>query len=159
LRTFDSIHSALEFVVNSLISKGHGYIIDVIGPAEEEDGSAATIQIIARGMIFQDNNPGLTLHLPFDLLSDQCNALRNSEAMDDNDCFEEYLFQGISCFVATFGTDVDAAEAMILKVLNDVYDYPPFTKFVCEITDEGPMRKAGKWRAPPGGITIGDTST
>jgi len=159
LRTFDCIRSALEFTVDSLISKGHGYIIDVIGPAEVENGSAATIQIIARGMIRQDSNPGLTLHLPFDLLSDECDHLRHFEAMDDYDRFEEYLYQGISCFIATFGTDLDAAEAMTLKVLNDVYDYPPYTEFICEVSDQGPMRKAGKWRAPPGGITMGDSST
>ena len=143
-RSFDSIPAALYFTVNLLIAHGHSFIINVLGPKEAEAGDAATVQVVAQGLVFGDGESGLTLHLPFDILSGEFEHLVEFLDMDASILFAEYRFKGIPCFVAPFGMNVELAHKAILHVLARVFGYHPSTTFACMVYDEGSLCRAGK---------------
>jgi hypothetical protein len=150
-RSFGSIEDALYYTINMLMANGHGFIVNVLGPKEAEAGRACTVQVVAQGMALGDGESGLALHLPFDPSCGEFGHLAEFLHMDASALFAEYKFNGIHCFVAPFGTNVDLAHKAILYVLAKVFGYVPSTAFTCAVFDDGPLDQAGKWRAPPGG--------
>lgn len=150
-RSFDSIPDALYFTVTMLIANGHGFIVNVLGPKEAEAGHAATLQVVAQGMVFGDGESGLALHLPFDVLSGEFEHLVEFLDLDASILFSEYKFNGIPCFVAPFGTNVDLAHKVILHVLAKVFGYHPSTAFACTAYDEGPLESSRKVKNQPSG--------
>lgn len=150
MEAFDDIADALAYTVD-LAGKGHGYIVNILGADEAEQGQAATVQVIAKGMIFGTEESGLALHLPFDPACGQFEHLVRFLDMDVSGLFTEYKFQGIPCFVATFGTDAELAHNAIRYVLAKTFGYPPSAEFTCQVYDEGPLEKAGRYQAPRGG--------
>jgi len=71
VEAFDDIPEALAYAVDTLASKGHGYIVNILGSDDAEQGRAATVQLVAEGMVFDTEEAGLALHLPFDPASGQ----------------------------------------------------------------------------------------
>lgn len=145
MQTFDSIETALAFVVKTLIPIGHGYIVNVVGPKEAEANKAATVQVVAQHMVYHDGNYGLTLNLPFDPSSGEFAHLVEFMGTSIRQLCDEYKSQGIPCFTIRFGTDVDAAARMVKFILSEVYGYKGETAFKCEVYDEG----AGNSQPPP----------
>jgi hypothetical protein len=143
---FDRISEALWYVLHRLVRCGHKYIISVRGPQEVEKSHAATIQIVPQDFVYSDAGLGFTVHMPFDPDSSTFDDLSRFLKMQGHDLFDEYQFQGIRCFVMTFGFKIDLATRVVSHLLNHVYGYPTGTSFICEVIDEGPMmaHKNGK---------------
>ncbi len=134
-----------------VIPKRHGYIVNVLGAKEAEIGLATTVQVVAQGMILNDDNPGLAIHLPFDKKSGQHELLIRFLELELAVKLKEQDYKGIPCYFATFGTDIDHADRVILQVLVQLYGYKPSAEFACEVYDEGPLSRTRNLRAPPGG--------
>src|SRR5262249_13098924 len=139
MQTFNTIESALAFVVKSLIPIGHGYVVNVVGPNESEANRAATIQVVAQHMVFEDLTSGLTLNLPFDPSSGEFAHLVEFIGSSISDLCDEYKWEGVPCFALRFGTNVDIAVKAIRFVLAEVYGYRGVTTFKCEVFGEGPI--------------------
>lgn len=139
-RSFDDIAEALGFAVNMLIGYGHGFVVNVLGPKEAKTNHASTVQIVGQGMVFNDGQLGLTLHLPFDPLSGTFDHLVEFLDLDVSTLFTEYKLRGIPCFAACFGTNVDLASKATLYVLGKVFGYDLSTTFTCTVFDEGPLK-------------------
>jgi uncharacterized protein (DUF433 family) len=140
--TFDNLPEALRYTVDSLIGRGHKYIINVRGPREIETSAAATMQIVPASYIYESQDLGLTIHLPFDPGSETFLELVRFLDMQGNKLFDEYRFQGIPCFVIHVGRDVELAHRVLLHLLEKVYQYPSGTNFQAEVHDEGLNQEA-----------------
>jgi hypothetical protein len=123
----------------------------VIGSEEAKAGYANTLQVIALGMIDGGGGLGLSVHLPFDPESGESDSLARFLESEPAAETHHYQFQGIPCFYATFGEDVEGAFRAILHLLVQVFEYAPSDEFACTVSDDGPISKAGQHRAPPGG--------
>src|SRR4051812_7139611 len=121
MHTFDSIETALAFVVRTLIPVSHSYIVNVIGPKEAEANEAATVQVVAQHMVYHDGNYGLTLDLPFDPSSGEFAHLADFMGTSIRHLCDEYTYQGIPCFAFRFGTDIDTAARVVKFILSEVY--------------------------------------
>ncbi len=62
IERFDNVKDALHYLVDVVIPKRHGYIVNVLGAKEAEIGLATTVQVVAQGMILNDDNPGLAMN-------------------------------------------------------------------------------------------------
>ena len=151
MERFNSIRAALNFTVENLVAKQHGYIINVLGSEQAEAGRAATLQVVAQDMITGDGESGLSMHLPFDPQSGQFDSLIRFLDAELATPISEYQFRGFPCFFAKFGNDIERADRAILQVLVQVFGYSPAAEFACEVSDEGPLSTALHYRAPPGG--------
>ena len=143
--TFDNIPEALRYTVDSLISRGHKYIINVRGPREVEASEAATIQLVPACYVYEGRDLGLTIHLPFDPTSGTFLELVRFLDTQGNHLFDEHRFQDIPCFTINLDNDGELAHRVLLYLLEKVYEYPPGTNFQCEVFDEGLHQEA----APP----------
>jgi hypothetical protein len=148
---FNTVRAALDFVVENLVAKRHGYIINVLGSEQAVVGRAATLQVVAQDMITNDGEAGLSVHMPFDPQCGQFDSLVHFLDAELATPISEYRFRGIPCFFATFGGDAERADRAILQILVQVFDYSPTAEFACEVHDEGPLSTAPRYRAPPGG--------
>lgn len=132
-RRFKNPPAALDYAVDSLIPKGQGFIINVIGPAEEITDHAATVQIVDQNKAYGDGEFGLVLHLPFDPESATQESYGLFKAFAQHVVFDDVSAGGIPCYALKFGTDVTAALHMLAAVLNKVFEYPELTAFECEL--------------------------
>lgn len=148
---FKSVRAALDFTVENLVAKRHGYIINVLGSEQAEAGRAATLQVVTQDMITGDGEAGLSVHPPFDPQCGQFDSLVRFLDVELATPISEYQFRGIPCFFAIFGSDAERADQAILQVLVQVFGYSPAAEFACEVYDEGPVSTAPRYRAPPGG--------
>jgi hypothetical protein len=148
---FNTVRAAVDFAVENLIAKRHGYIINVLGSEQAAVGRAATLQVVAQDMITGDGEAGLSVHLPFDPQSGQFNSLVRFLDAELATPISEYQFRGIPCLFAKFGSDAERADRAILQILVQVFGYSPAAEFACEVHDEGPLSTAPRYRAPPGG--------
>ena len=138
MQIFHDIRSALEYTVRELIAARHTFIINIRGPREVKRQLACTVQVIAESMIFDSDERGLTLDLPFTAEMRPQHKFPRFAALPEFDSFHYYEFDGIPCFAMCFGTDVDLAESVIKSVLRAVWRYPAGTAFECNVSDEGP---------------------
>jgi len=60
---FPSIPSGLAYVVDNLVSKGRGYIVNI----KRTGTRGPLLQVVAQGMIEINDENGMSLHLPFDI--------------------------------------------------------------------------------------------
>ena len=128
MRAFDSPPEALAYVVAFLIPKQQGYIVNFYGPGEEQVLS----QIVDQQIVFEDDELGLTLFLPF---QDTPDFLESFNMLARRDEFDDVTQNEIPSYAMRFNTDVRAALHMLATVLDEVYGYPPLTHFKCEIEE------------------------
>ena len=112
---------------------------------------AATVQVVALGMVQKNETLGLTLHLPYDTVSGQLEQLERFVELELAVDFQRQDFSGIPCYLATFGTDIDKADRVILQLMVQLYGYSPAARYFCEVYDEGSISKRFRAQAPPGG--------
>jgi hypothetical protein len=134
---FDNIEEAFQFVVKRLVPKKHCYIVNVRGPGEIAKAHAATVQVVAENMVYENGEVGLTVHLPFDPASGTFQELVKFVGTDLTDVCDEYKYDGIPCFALRVGTDVWMAEKVLRFILLHVYGYGNLARFECEVYDEG----------------------
>ena len=137
--TFDSIEEALQHVVDRVIPERHGYIINVRGPNEIIESHAATVQVVAENMVYENGEVGLTIHLPFDPSWGEFRHLVEFVGSDFEEYCDEYKYDGIPCFALRVGSDVLMAEKVLRFLLRSVYGYGNLAGFECEVHDEGPV--------------------
>jgi hypothetical protein len=133
MRRFKDPPAALDYVVDSLIPKGIGFVINMIGPAEAITDHAATVQIVDQNKAYEDGQNGITLYLPFDPQSATHESFELFMAFSRQVAFDEFEWDGIPIFAMKFGTDVMAALHMLAELLNKVFEYPELTAFECEV--------------------------
>ena len=136
MRKFRDPPSALDYVIDFLISKDRGYIVNVIGPAERFTKRGTTIQVVDQNRVYGDGERGLTLHLPYDPDSPTHEIYALFKVFAHRDEFDDVSHDGIPCYAMKFGTNLPAALHMISLVLNKVYEYPELTAFICEVYEE-----------------------
>jgi hypothetical protein len=133
MRKFKDPPSALDYVVDSLIPRRQGFIVDVVGPAEDITDHAATVQLLDQNKVYGDGEYGLTLHLPFDPESATHESHELFKTFASRGAFDEVPHAGMPCYAMRFGTDVPAALHMLAAVLNKVFEYPELTAFECVV--------------------------
>ena len=138
---FDNIEEAFQFAVGKLVPRNHCYIIDVRGPSEIAESKAATVQVVAENMVYENGAVGLTIHLPFDPTSGTFQELVKFVGTDLAERWNEFKYDGIPCFALRVGTDVLMAEKVLRFILLHVYGYGNLAGFECEVFDEGPVNK------------------
>jgi len=138
-KVFDNIEEALRFVVERLIPTRHCYIVNVRGPNEIAKSHAATVQVVAENMVYENGEVGLSIHLPFDPASGEFQHLAEFVGTDLQEYCDEYRYDDIPCFALRVGTDVLLAEKVLRFILLHVYGYRNLAGFECEVYDEGPV--------------------
>lgn len=136
MREFKSVPEALDYVVDRLIPHRRGYILDVVGPAEEFADHACTLQIVDQSKVFEDGEYGLTLHLPFDAESATHESHANFKRLEERSQFEDVGRDGIPAYALRFGTDIKAALQMTAIVLHKVFEYPELTTFSATLHED-----------------------
>jgi len=110
---------------------------------------AATVQVVALGMVQKNETLGLTLHLPYDKESGQHEQLERFVDLELAVDFQRQDFNGIPCYLATFGTDIDKADRVILQLMVQLYGYSPAARDFCEVHDKGSIWKRSHDQAEP----------
>jgi hypothetical protein len=133
MRRFSNPPAALNYIVDALIPKEIGYIVNVVGPAEDFTGHAATVQIVDQNKVYGDGELGLVLHLPFDPSSATHESFEMFKSFAKKVAFDDVTYDGIPCFAINFGTNLKLALHTLAVVLNEVHEYPELTSFNCEV--------------------------
>lgn len=133
---FPSLRQALDYVVEQLIPRRHLYILDVYGGERLSKGRQSAIQIVDQHHVFNDGELGLTLHLSFDLktCADYYAVFQTSPLKDK---FVAVPWNGIPCFAAAFGTDVNAAGELAHRMLANIYFNADAMDLQYEVLDLG----------------------
>jgi hypothetical protein len=136
MRSFNNPPAALDYVVDSLIPKRRGFIINIAGPAEVVTNYAATLQVVDQNRVYGDGEYGLTLHLPFDPASGSHESYTLFQEFAKHVPFDDVSYSDFPCYATKFGTDVNAALHILAAVLHKVFEYPELTTFECEVYED-----------------------
>ena len=131
IREFPTVSAALHYVVESLIPRRHGYIVEMRGPDRLNAG-----QFVDERRVFGGPAFGLTLHLAF---GGSKRTVREERFLA---CRQSCLFHavprnGVRCYAARFGTDVQTALRVHWAVALAVYYNSDSMQFECCVHDEG----------------------
>ena len=130
-RTFRSLTAALQHVVETLIPRRHRYMANITGP--DRAIVAQFVPAASAGRL----GFGLTMHLAFEEGSPEMARFQASRASAG---FQFVPWGGIPCFVAYFGTDVDAAVRAFLDVALATFYNRDALDITCMVWDDGPRR-------------------
>lgn len=131
-KTFQNLDEALRYVVAHLMPRRRGYIVDVRGPDRHNAG-----QFVDEGRAFGGPGVGLALHLAFDSDSGEAEAHARFRSCAVIGEFQFVPWEGIPCYAARFGTDVEAAVRTHWLMASSVYYNADAMDFECTVYDEG----------------------
>jgi len=134
---FKNLPDALEFLVQYVIPRRAGYILNVNGP-QTGLGFGNIIQVVDEDRPYGNKEHGLTLHLSFDQCLAQLKAYDRFKAFSRFDEFDDQPLGEVPCHDVKLGTNIPAALRMIAAVLHEVYEFPECTAFSCEVWVDWP---------------------
>lgn len=136
---FPSLRDALEYTDQRLIRNRHSYTISLWGAQTTARGlrTSRGVQIVDQHHVFGDGEFGLTLHLALDPTSGLADEYARFLASPLRNSFADASWQGIPCFAAKLGTDLDAAERFVYSILTSIYYNSDALDLECEVSDEG----------------------
>jgi hypothetical protein len=132
MSTFANLDDALRYVVNHLMPRRHRYIVDVRGPDRLNAG-----QFVDEARVSGGPGVGLTLYLAFYADSGEAEAHVRFRACPISSQFEFVPWEGIPCYAARFGCDVEAAIRTHWLMASSVYYNADAMDFECTVYDEG----------------------
>ena len=135
---FRDMRDTLHFAIEDLASKGHDYIINVRGPAEQFAGYQCTLQVVSENMLFAQGRLGLALLVAFETSSVDREAFQRFRRMPGSQRFNRQINGAVHHYAIAFGIDIPSAMQGISTVLVQVYEYPASTPFLFEVLDQGP---------------------
>ncbi|MDB4650131.1 hypothetical protein OAE37_00025 [Pirellulaceae bacterium] len=134
MKTFPDPPSAFDYVQSCIRTKGRGFLVNVVGPKDEINGYAATLQVLDENQIFQNGLFGFVIYLAFDTEPETQESFELFKRYPRSVEFESIpTDDGIPCFALRFGKDVTALLDILSEVLQFVFGYPMLTAFKCDV--------------------------
>jgi len=138
---FKNLPDALEYLVQYVIPRRAGYIMNVYGP-QTGRGFGSIVQVVDEHRSYGNGERGLTLHLSFDTCLAKLKAYQRLKAFSRFEEFDDLPLSDVPCHDVKLGTDIPAALRMIAAVLHQVYEFAECTAFSCEVWVDWPEHKA-----------------
>jgi hypothetical protein len=135
--SFGDIPSAMEYVIERLITDGHDYLVNIRGGWEIEANLAACFQVVSEHKVFDNGNLNLTIHLAFDPESETTENMIKFMEFPFFRHFFRYVWNDIPCFAFRCGTDKEKLARIARLLLIEVFGYTSAADIECNIFDEG----------------------